>query len=344
MSSSLSTQIRCSYITVLSTDRYIEGVLVLYYSLRQTQPKYPFLVLTTPNLNDRTYQILNQHGISYRPIAPIVLHTEVQARQQLQARQQHWQWTYAKLQIFNQVQFDKLVYLDADMLICQNIDELFSKPHMSAVNAGGRLPENSTWKQLNSGLMVIEPAFSIYDDMMAKLPLLYTPSGGDQDFLHAYYPDWANRPELHLDHTYNVFHTHLDRYHQLFGYELTRDRQARDRQASDRQASSRPPVKVIHFIGEYKPWLIKAEITQASTSVRKTTSLQLKDVVKKIIRSVQKRSPQPIRQRFPNVGGTRLKRQALKAWLECYEAIGTDRGQAMSGDRPAASVPSSIDD
>jgi lipopolysaccharide biosynthesis glycosyltransferase len=318
MSSSLSTQTRCSYITVLSTDRYIEGVLVLDYSLRQTQSKYPFLVLTTPNLSDRTYQILNQHGISYRPIAPIVLHAEVQARQQ------HWQWTYAKLQIFNQVQFDKLVYLDADMLICQNIDELFTKPHLSAVNAGGMLPENSTWKQLNSGLMVIEPAFSIYDDMMAKLAALYKPSGGDQDFLHAYYPDWADRPELHLDHTYNVFHTHLDRYHQLFGYELVADRQAISRQAISRSSIRRPPVKVIHFIGEYKPWLIKAEITQASTSVRKTTSLQLKDVVKKIIRSVQKRSPQPLRQRFPNVGGTRLKRQALKAWLECYEAMASE--------------------
>jgi Glycosyl transferase family 8 len=300
MSSSLSTQRNCSYITVLSTDRYLEGVLVLYYSWRRTQPQYPFLVLTTPNLTDSTYQTLNQHGISYRPIAPIHLTAQVQTRQQ------HWQWTYSKLQIFNQAQFDKLVYLDADMLVCQNIDELFAKPHMSAVNAGGMLPENAAWKQLNSGLMVIEPAFSLYDDMIAQLAALYNPAGGDQDFLQAYYPDWADRPELHLDHGYNLFHTHLDRYQQLFGYQIN---------------DAQKPVKVVHFIGEYKPWLIKAEISREMTSVRQTALLRCQDVAKRLLRSIEQRSPQAIRQRLPNSGGTKLKRQALRAWLECDQTI-----------------------
>jgi hypothetical protein len=298
--SNLAIQNNCSYITVLSTDSYLEGVIVLYHSLMRTQPKYPFLVLTTPNLSDLTYQTLNQHGIHYRPIEPIKLDTTIHAAEQ------HWEWSYSKLQIFNQAQFDKLVYLDADMLICENIDELFAKPHMSAVNAGGMLPENATWTQLNSGLMVIEPSFSLYDDMMSRLSSLYNPAGGDQDVIQAYYPDWPDRPELHLDHGYNIFHTHLDRYQQLFDYRIK---------------SQTNPVKVIHFIGEHKPWLIKSEITQHQTSKRKVITLTSKDFAKRLFRSIKKRSPHSLRQRLPNASGCKLKRLALQAWLECYQTI-----------------------
>jgi alpha-N-acetylglucosamine transferase len=300
MSSSFFTPSNCSYVTVLATDSYLEGVLVLYYSLLQQKTQYPFLVLTTPNLHDQTYQALNRHGISYRSIEPITL------AHQLPDRKKHWQWTYSKLQIFKQTQFAKLVYLDADMLVCQNIDELFAQPHMAAVNAGGMLPENPGWQHLNSGLMVVEPSRSLYDDMMAKLELLYSAYGGDQDFLQAYYPNWPNRPELHLDHSYNIFHSHLDRYQQLFGYQIH---------------SRTNPVKVIHFIGASKPWLIQADILRSMTSVRQRATFRTQDLARKSLRSIKKYSPRSIRKHLPAASGTVLKRQALQAWLKCYLSI-----------------------
>jgi alpha-N-acetylglucosamine transferase len=300
MSSILFTPSNSSYVTVLATDSYLEGVLVLYYSLRQQKTPYPFLVLTTPNLQDRTFQTLNRHGIRYCSIEPITL------THNLPDRQKHWQWTYSKLQIFKQIQFAKLVYLDADMLVCQNIDELFSQPHMAAVNAGGMLPENPGWQHLNSGLMVIEPSLSLYDDMMAKLESLYSAYGGDQDFLQAYYPNWPNRSELHLDHSYNIFHSHLDRYQQLFGYQLHGCNQ---------------PVKVIHFIGAAKPWLIQSDILRSMTSFRQRASFRSQDLVRKSLRSLKKHSPSTLQQRLPTASGTRLKRQALQAWLKCYLSI-----------------------
>ena len=39
----------------------------------------------------------------------------------------------------------------------RNIDELFTKAHMSAVVAGALMPGREKWKELNSGVMVIEP-------------------------------------------------------------------------------------------------------------------------------------------------------------------------------------------
>jgi glycogenin len=288
-----------SYITVLSTDSYVEGVIVLHRSLVRSQARYPFLVLTTPNLADSTYQQLQQSGIPYQPIPPIELNTA------LPSHQARWQATYSKLQIFNQTQFDKLVYLDADMLVYQNLDDLFGQPHMAAVNAGGMLPEYASWTEFNSGLMVIEPSQALYTDMLAKLPDLYLPAGGDQDFLNAYYPDWPNQPEKHLDHTYNIFHEHVDRYQQRHGYQLKGDRKA---------------IKVIHYVGERKPWLIKESlIAQQQPSLKAITS-PLKATSRWIIRSVRHLLPQPLQQRLPRAIGDRLQQQTLQHWLGVYQA------------------------
>jgi glycogenin len=294
-----------AYITVLSTDSYVEGVIVLHRSLMRSQARYPFLVLTTPNLADTTYQQLNHYGIDYRPIPPIDLHTA------LPTHQARWQSTYSKLQIFNQIQFDKLVYLDADMLIYQNLDDLFSKPHMSAVNAGGMLPEYAHWTEFNSGLMVIEPSYQLYADMLAKLPELYLPAGGDQDFLNAYYPDWPQQPEKHLDHAYNIFHEHVDRYQQVHGYQLTGDRLRDDRKA----------IKVIHYVGERKPWLIKATLLEQQQPSLKTSAKHLKEASRFVLRAVRKRLPHPLQQQIPRAIGARLQQKTLQHWLGIYQSL-----------------------
>jgi glycogenin len=297
-----------SYITVLSTDSYVEGVIVLHRSLMQSGTTYPFLVLTTPNLADRTFQLLNHHGIVYRPIPPIVLDTA------LPSHQARWQATYSKLQIFNQIQFDKLVYLDADMLVYHNLDDLFSQPHMAAVNAGGQLPEYASWTEFNSGLMVIEPSWQLYEDMLAKLPELYLPAGGDQDFLNAYYPDWPHQPEKHLDHSYNIFHEHVDRYQQLYGYELNGGKRKGDWSSADRKA-----IKVIHFVGERKPWLIKDALIQAQKPSLKTIAKQVKTASRIVLRAVRQRAPQKLQQRLPRAIGDRLQQQTLQHWLRIYQ-------------------------
>jgi len=36
--------------------------------------------------------------------------------------------TYSKLRAFDLVEFDKIVFLDADTLVLRNIDELFARP------------------------------------------------------------------------------------------------------------------------------------------------------------------------------------------------------------------------
>jgi len=236
-----------SYISFLARDDdYLKGLLVLHYSLQKTKPRYPFLLLAASNLSRRTLRLLEANNIAVRIIEPINNPFQAWAHEK-----GVWENIYSKLSIFDQKEFDKIVYLDADMLICKNIDELFEKPHMSAVNAGGMLPELSSWVDLNSGLLVVEPQKVDAKEMFSEIGKLEVRGPGDQDFLHAYYPDWPKQRELHLDHKFNMLAEFLDRYHELFGYQLIRCTTISESEREDEKT-----VHVVHYIGQgaMKPW------------------------------------------------------------------------------------------
>ena len=43
-----------AYLTLLSTEDYLKGVLVLYKSLMATKTQYPFIVLLSQRINENT--------------------------------------------------------------------------------------------------------------------------------------------------------------------------------------------------------------------------------------------------------------------------------------------------
>lgn len=253
-----------SFISVLSTNNYLNGLLVLFFSYKKTNSKYPFLVLLTPNISKKTISILKKFHISYESLSENINNpTDVN-------KKHRWFKTYSKLSIFNQIKYSKIVYLDTDMLILRNIDELFLCPNMSATNAGGMLPRKKSWTHLNSGLMVIKPSAKVFKDMTGKIGKIETiQSGGtkikpkfgsDQDFLNSYYPKWKQNKNLHLDHKYNMIHYYIDEYHKLFGYSIN---------------SKNKPISIIHYASYLKPWNItKSEIIKLKKDSGKKIELQ----------------------------------------------------------------------
>ena len=133
--------------------------------------------------------------------------------------------TFDKVHLFGLSEFSKLVYVDADMLVLTNMDELFDKPNMSAVPAGRLI--HPDWVRINSGLLVIEPAAGLPDAIFASLPKAMEQAAGsgaanlgDQDLLNAYYLHWSESPELQLDQGYNIFQCYLDEHISKHGYRL----------------------------------------------------------------------------------------------------------------------------
>jgi len=96
---------------------------------------------------------------------------------------------------------DRVVFLDADMVVLQNIDDLFGPgpPFRAAPDCGWHCDGS-----VNSGLMVLSPSNVTFSDMMHQLDVFGSSDGGDQGFLNAFFSGPLDSQEYPmLDQRYN---------------------------------------------------------------------------------------------------------------------------------------------
>lgn len=221
-----------AYITVLTTNEYLDGVLALYQSLKDVGSKYPLVVGITGNIYPFARELLTKLKIEIVELEDFSF--SEQTIKKLKAfGTPHWAYTAAKLQVFGLCQFEKLVFLDSDMLVLKNIDHLFEKPHMTAaIDSPMLYSENiDKHRHLNSGLMVIEPAAEI-EKKLKQLSTEY--SLPDQELIRLLYPNWVHQTELQLPVTYNLFAMYYEKYYKA--------------------NASVKDTYVVHFIGKEKPF------------------------------------------------------------------------------------------
>lgn len=221
-----------TYVTLLSTDSYLMGVLLLEQMLKKVGSKYPLLVLCAQGVSNMSFNILNTFSIEY---LRLVEHISVEGVTQTDVNQEHWTYTFDKLYIWKLTDYDKIVYIDSDMQIVANIDDLFDYPHMSAVKAD--VFSNPHAKEFNSGLMVICPNMKEFNGMKdlwlsGKLPKSHV---GDQDVINGFYANNAGGGR-YLPFGYNVLYPDASR-----GLIKKEDVE---------------PIRVIHYIGKLKPWMV----------------------------------------------------------------------------------------
>ena len=235
------------YVTLLSNKSYLEGVLVLSRSLKAVQAQYPLYCVLSVSVDNEVQKELEQEGIGCIRLAHAAVDGNVNPEGQGFS---HWNFTFDKLQIWGLTQFEKIVFLDSDMLIVNNIDELFEREPFSAVCADSSYPGNEGWAGgLNSGLMVIEPDKETEKQLLLCVKPVVEESQkqnrlvGDQDVVKYFISDFGQRVSLHLDEGYNIFADHLTYYIRHLGYSLNN--------------KTGKPIYVVHFIGKAKPWMKK---------------------------------------------------------------------------------------
>lgn len=229
-----------TYLAVCTSADYLEGLLALHASLRRVRSRYPLTVLLTPSLPTRVDRVLEGFGLRVLRTERLLDVPDEILRRNRAVGSLNWSNTFEKLRAFELTEFDKIVYLDSDMVVLRNIDELFERPHLSAVVAGKHFPGNEDWELLNSGCMVIAPRAGALERLWAAIPdaLRQRNAIGDQDLLQICHPDWPERAELHLGDEYNMFFPYLEHYSLVHGFSL----------------GGRKPVKIVHFTGSTKPW------------------------------------------------------------------------------------------
>lgn len=123
-------KIKQGFVTLLSSENYIEAVLILNASLRAVQSKYPLIVACTPSIikNERIIAALLAENCIVEPIAPLRFPKDLEdILQKDYPNLPNLLNTGAKLEVFSLKHYDKLVFLDADGFLVKNIDFLFNK-------------------------------------------------------------------------------------------------------------------------------------------------------------------------------------------------------------------------
>ena len=237
-----------AYVTLSTSKSYLLGIMAMYLSLRKTGTAIPLYAMLPAELIKEETELcdrMKENGINiieYSNSIPI-------PQQLIESNENHgdsrFSHTFDKLLVFEQTQFDKIVYLDADIYILHNLDHLFQLPHMSAMIAGKSYPGNEDWIDLTSGIMTIVPEKGLSKQFEKLIPDVIKAKGicGDQDILQAYYTDWPQRPELDMGEKYGVIAYYAKYYEQHLDYKYTN------------QVEDPLSVAVIHYAGEMKPWM-----------------------------------------------------------------------------------------
>ena len=224
---------KLSYVTVLSSDNYLPGVLALDINVRE-KCSYPLLVVTPKDLLAQTYAELECRNISYIQSDDIPAPAEALRATTEHAWYRHWVKSLFKLRIYDLIEYEKIVFIDCDMMLLESIDGAFDYPDGSAVVAGAEYPGNAHWVDLNSGFMVITPKAGLSADITALIPDVAQkkPIFGDQDLIQAFFFDWKHNNALHMPGGYNVYFDHYQFYKYIGN------------------------IKTVHFIGNKKPWMM----------------------------------------------------------------------------------------
>lgn len=232
------------YITLCNSEKYIRGTLVLYESLNATKTNIPLVILCPKKTPEKVKDILKNYAslCTNNPCKMEILESDEDVALPSEIAQNNkwlrWNGTFDKLLIFGLAQYDKLVFIDSDMLILRHLDHLFESPHLSACFDGQYDKHN-----LNSGLIVIEPTGSNAE--MSRIlsyiaEVIHHPQFGDQDIIRLAFPEWKNNSNVHLSEQYNLFFENAARRKKEADYDIS--------------GTCACPIYVVHFIGYDKPW------------------------------------------------------------------------------------------
>uniref|UniRef100_C0PUZ9 glycogenin glucosyltransferase n=1 Tax=Drosophila melanogaster TaxID=7227 RepID=C0PUZ9_DROME len=230
-----------AWVTLTTNDTYSLGALVLAHSLKRAKTAHQLAVLVTPNVSQAMRDRLKE---VYNVVQEVnVLDSQDAANLALLSRPELGV-TFTKLHCWRLVQFEKCVFLDADTLVLQNCDELFEREELSAA------PDVSWPDCFNSGVFVFKPSVDTFAQITEFAVKNGSFDGGDQGLLNQFFADWSTADiKKHLPFVYNV--TAYASYCYLPAFKQFRDK-----------------IKILHFAGKLKPWLIQfnSETKVASVS------------------------------------------------------------------------------
>ena len=166
---------REAYVTILhSSEDYVCGAIALAQSILQTNTNKDLVLLADRTISDHSIAGLQAAGWKIKRIDRI--------RSPNAMVDAYNEWNYSKLRVWQLTEYDKVMFIDSDLIVLRNIDHFFDFPQLSAA-------PNSKWI-FNSGIMILEPSECFFDYLMSKRYALKSYNGGDQGYLNEVLTWW----------------------------------------------------------------------------------------------------------------------------------------------------------
>ncbi|PWA80456.1 plant glycogenin-like starch initiation protein 3 [Artemisia annua] len=213
---------REAYATVLhSSETYVCGAIMLAQSLLKAGTNRDLILLIDTSISVEKRDALAAAGWIIRIIERI--------RNPRAEKYSYNEYNYSKFRLWQLTDYDKIIFIDADIIVLRNLDPIFSFPQMSAVGN-----DNSIF---NSGIMVIEPSNCTFMHFMQQTNEIVSYNGGDQGFLNEIFVYWHRLPRRvnFLKNFWSNTTVEYSMKNQLFG-------------------ADPPKLYAIHYLG-LKPWV-----------------------------------------------------------------------------------------
>ncbi|KAJ3701530.1 hypothetical protein LUZ61_005235 [Rhynchospora tenuis] len=205
---------KAAYVTFLAGDGdYVKGVVGLAKGLRKVGTAYPLVVAVLPDVPDSHRRLLLAQGCIVREIEPV--HPPDSSTQFAMA---YYVINYSKLRIWEFTEYEKILYLDSDIQVYENIDHLFELPdgafyavmdcfcektwsHTPQYRIGycQQSPDRVPWPRdelgpppppyFNAGMFVSQPSAATAKALLAVLKVTPPTPFAEQDFLNMYFKD-----------------------------------------------------------------------------------------------------------------------------------------------------------
>uniref|UniRef100_A0ACD5WGV9 Uncharacterized protein n=1 Tax=Avena sativa TaxID=4498 RepID=A0ACD5WGV9_AVESA len=204
-----------AYVTFLAgSGDYWKGVVGLAKGLRAVKSAYPLVVAVLPDVPEAHRRTLLDQGCVVREIKPVY-----PPENQTQFAMAYYVINYSKLRIWEFVEYERMVYLDADIQVYDNIDHLFDLEagsfyavkdcfcektwsHTPQYKIGfcQQCPDRVAWPEhdlgvpppplyFNAGMFVHEPSLATAKALLDKLVVTDPTPFAEQDFLNMFFND-----------------------------------------------------------------------------------------------------------------------------------------------------------
>ncbi|GFP97291.1 putative UDP-glucuronate:xylan alpha-glucuronosyltransferase 3 [Phtheirospermum japonicum] len=214
---------REAYATILhSAHIYVCGAIAAAQSIRMAGSTRDLVILVDETITDYHRSGLEAAGWK--------IHTIQRIRNPKAERDAYNEWNYSKFRLWQLTDYDKIIFIDADLLVLRNIDFLFEMPEISATGNNATL--------FNSGVMLIEPSNCTFQLLMDHINEIESYNGGDQGYLNEIFTWWHRIPK-----------------HMNFLKHFWIGDEEEKKEMKTRLFGADPPVLyVLHYLG-LKPWL-----------------------------------------------------------------------------------------